>query len=257
MTQLNLPKGVHLNRAEYGLLIALLAMLVFGIVGPSMAQPSQYHDFADQRIWQRIPFATDVLTNLAFAFWGVAGLLGLIGLRINTSTKGLASLFFAGLVITAGASSWYHLQPADTGLAVDRLGMVFAFAGLLGLAAADRVSLRSGVVLSVAMLVLGALSVWVSVASGNVLAWLVLQFGGMLLILWLARLSPLPGALAVHWVSVMAIYAFAKVLELNDHAVFDFTAQWVSGHSLKHIVASCAAWPVISAIRQHKAAAKP
>jgi len=31
--------------------------------------------------------------------------------------------------------------------------------------------------------------------------------------------------------------------------VYDFTSQLISGHSLKHIVASFAAWPVVSALR--------
>jgi hypothetical protein len=85
-----------------------------------------------------------------------------------------------------------------------------------------------------------------------VLPWLVLQFGGMALILWLATRLPIPnakGALAIRWGVVILIYATAKVLELADHAVYDLTSQLISGHSLKHIVASCAAWPVVSALR--------
>jgi hypothetical protein len=33
------------------------------------------------------------------------------------------ALFFTGLLLTAAASSWYHWQPDDAGLAVDRCGM--------------------------------------------------------------------------------------------------------------------------------------
>ena len=46
----------------------------------------------------------------------------------------------------------------------------------------------------------------------------------------------------------MAVYGLAKLLELGDHDIYAWTSQAVSGHSLKHIVASLAAWPVISAL---------
>ena len=75
-----------------------------------------------------------------------------------------------------------------------------------------------------------------------------LQFGGMALVLWLACLSPASGALAVRWGQVILIYAVAKLLEQGDAWVFAASSEMVSGHSLKHLAASCAAWPVIAAI---------
>jgi divalent metal cation (Fe/Co/Zn/Cd) transporter len=59
----------------------------------------------------------------------------------------------------------------------------------------------------------------------------------------------LPGALAVRWGVVVGLYVLAKGLELADHAVFDLSGQLVAGHSLKHLVAACAAWPVIGALQ--------
>lgn len=50
-------------------------------------------------------------------------------------------------------------------------------------------------------------------------------------------------------VAVMAWYTLAKVLELGDHQVLAMTHGWVSGHTLKHIAAAMAAWPVISAVQ--------
>jgi mono/diheme cytochrome c family protein len=39
----------------------------------------------------------------------------------------------------------------------------------------------------------------------------------------------------------------AKLFEGADHAVFEATGQWVSGHSLKHLLAAGAALPVLAA----------
>lgn len=246
-----------LEKYELALLGAVLALLAISIVAPALAQSAQHHQFADQRAWGWIPFALDVLSNLPFLLWGVLG-LSLLARRsrsavygADATSDGLMGLFFAGLVITAFMSAFYHWQPDNAGLALDRLGMVVAFAGLMGLAAAGRVSARAGVLLALAVLLLGPVSVWVWSASGNVLPWAVLQFGGMLMVLCLALLQPLPGAPAISWGGVIVIYALAKCFEMSDEAVFAATAHLVSGHSLKHVVASFAAWPVVVALMTH------
>ena len=58
---------------EMGLLVACLALLALGVWGPSIAQPSHYHAFADQRALFGVPNMMDVLSNLAFAGFGLLG----------------------------------------------------------------------------------------------------------------------------------------------------------------------------------------
>ena len=241
-------------RRECTLLWAALLMVLLALAGPALMQPAHFHDFADQRAWFLVPHAMDVLSNLPFAAWGVAGLWVLaraVRLRaIDSVSAWLAALFFAGLMATAGVSAFYHWQPDDFGLVWDRAGMVLAFAGLLGLAAVQGVSPRAGIALAAAVLVLGLAAVQVWAASGNLLPWVVMQLGGMGLIVGWARLRPVQPApgLNIRWMLVIAFYALAKVLELGDHQVFELTGQLISGHSLKHVVASCAAWPLVLAV---------
>ena len=242
------------EKYEFALLGAVLALLAVALVAPAVAQSAQHHQFADRRAWAWLPFAADVLSNLPFLLWGGLGLTLLArqargAVRCaHAASHGLMGLFFAGLVATAFLSAFYHWRPDNAGLVFDRLGMVVAFAGLMGLAAAGRVSARAGELLALAVLLLGPLSIWVWSASGNVLPWAVLQFGGMALVLCLAGLKPLLGAPAIHWGWVIVIYALAKCFELADDAVFGATAHLISGHSLKHVVASFAAWPVVAAL---------
>lgn len=240
-----------LERSEIILASACGLLLLLATFGPSLAQPAHYHAFADQRSMWGVPCAGDVLSNLPFGAWGCAGLLALWRLpraALDAAQLRMSGLFFAGLLFTAAGSVWYHWSPQDAGLAVDRLGMVVAFAGLLGLAAAGRISARAGMFLAASLLLLGPLSVYVWASNANVLPWAVLQFGGLALLLWLARRVPLAGALAVHWWQVIALYAVAKCLEQGDHQVYELLGQLVSGHSLKHLVASLAAWPVWAAV---------
>jgi hypothetical protein len=47
---------------------------------------------------------------------------------------------------------------------------------------------------------------------------------------------------------VILAYAVAKLLEANDHGVYELAVQLVSGHTLKHLAAALAALPVLAAI---------
>ncbi len=250
-----------LKKQELALLLAVLFLVAVASFAPALAQPLHPHVYADARGWGFVPCAGDVLSNLPFAVWGAAG-LGLLAMGArprgadhadtDAAQTGLAALFFAGLLATAFASAFYHWQPDDNGLVVDRLGMTVAFAGLIGLAAAGRVSARAGVMLGLAVVAFGLVSIALWRATGNLLPWVVLQLGGVVLVLTMAWLRPLPGALAVRWAAVILIYALAKLFEVADAAVYAATSEFVSGHSLKHLVASFAAWPVLAGLVSHR-----
>ncbi len=246
-------------RAREALLLNSVALLI-GITWllQPLAQDPEFHHFADQRAWGPVTFAMDVLSNLPFALWGWVGLAALWRWwsTVQGAQRPMLILFFTGLVATAVGSSWYHLNPTDASLAIDRWGMSVAFAGLMGLAVATRVSERTGNWAGPASFVLGVISVWVWRQTGNLTPWAVYQFGGMALMLGLLWLPRLPGALPVNWLAVLVIYGVAKCFESADHWVFEATGG-LSGHSLKHLVASLAAWPVLSALRRHAAAARP
>lgn len=81
------------------------------------------------------------------------------------------------------------------------------------------------------------------------LPWAVVQLGGALVVLALAALHPRAKALSIHLGAVIGLYALAKLFEAADHAVFEATYGWVSGHTIKHLLASLAAWPVLSSLR--------
>ena len=168
---------------------------------------------------------------------------------IDKAQRGLAVLFFVGLMATAFCSSSYHLDPHDAGLCIDRVGMSLAFAGLLGLAAADRIGTRAGVALAALVAVAAPATALVAWLGGNMTPWAVLQGGGLVLLAALALRRPQPRALGFSIIGVIAFYAVAKALELADAPVFALTQQLISGHSAKHLVAALAGWPVVRALQ--------
>lgn len=250
------PQLAPLEGRERALLWLVVAFVLVACFGPNVPDPTAAAGagFADARGWRGLPFAMDVLSNLPFALFGIWGLWRLR--RFDTLHERLRSaaaldcawLFFAGLVFTAAGSVFYHLHPDALRLAADRAGMAIAFAGMLGLAVCERVSLRAGWPAACVAFLGGLAAVAVYHERGDVLPWAVVQFGGMALVLGLALLRPVPGAIGLRLGAVICFYAVAKLFELGDHWVFEATGQIVSGHTLKHLIAACAAWPVLQAV---------
>ena len=168
--------------------------------------------------------------------------------RVSRIPVGPCIVRQAGLLLTAAGSVFYHLQPDALRLAADRAGMAVAFAGLIGFAVCERVSQRAGWPAAWFVLAAGLLAVAVFHATGNVLPWAVLQFGGMLLVFVLALARPVPGAIGFKLGWVIFFYALAKLFELSDHALYEATHHVVSGHSVKHLTAALAALPVLQAL---------
>ena len=233
--------------------LCAVALLAPALPTPALALAG----FADGRHWHGLANAMDVLSNLPFALLGLWGLLRLRGLDdphapMRGNTLDCAWLFFAGLLATAVGSAFYHLQPDALRLAADRAGMAVAFAGLIGLAVCERVSQRAGWAAAWATLGAGLLAVAVCAETGNVLPWALLQFGGMALVLWLAWLSPARGAMGLRLGWVIGFYAVAKAFEMGDHAIYELSGEWLSGHTLKHLVAAGAAWPVLQMLGRQR-----
>ena len=215
------------------------------------------HPFVDARSWWGVPNTLDVLSNLPLVLAGSAGFWCLRGRTLVRSTSHALSVFFVGLILSGLGSATYHWAPDAGSLVIDRLGMAVAFAGVLALSVAERVGLRESRCFLPLVLALALVSAALPHLQGNVLPWAVVQFGGMGLVLWVAARPPVPGALGVSWVGLIALYAVAKLLELGDEAVFRATGEWVSGHSLKHVAAACAALPVLCSLRQHRLGDNP
>lgn len=237
------------GRLALGLLATGVAL---GLLLPAVHQPHHHHGFADQRGWLGLSCAADVLSNLVFAFMALWGAWAQTRAQPQDTTEaGLLRLLWCGLAATALGSAWYHLQPDDARLVADRLGMALAFAGLLGVWAWGRMSAAQARALALASGTWGVLSLAWWQATGNVLPWLLLQGAGLLAlglgeVAWPRQASALP----VRWGWVVVAYAVAKALELGDHAVWAWTSGWVSGHTLKHLVAGLAVVPVCVALWQ-------
>lgn len=240
-----------LTSKERALVGALFVLLVLAGGLPPLAQDPRYHQFVDTRALWGVPRAMDVLSNVGFLAGGLLGLWATCVHRLgylNAAMRHAGIVFFWGFVGTALGSEYYHLNPSDGGLAVDRYGLVVAFAGLLGLVAASRISERASYLLVTSGLVfgIGAVAFWQS--TGSLTPYALVQFGG--LALGLAMLCAPSHGPEPAWGWLVVAYVVAKVCEHWDAQVYALSYALVSGHTLKHVIAAAPAFVVAWGLRR-------
>src|SRR5262245_16250532 len=160
------------SRVRLAIGIGIAAAVVVLLFVPPIAQPQDYHRFADSRAWLDIPNFANVASNLPFAAAGIAGLVALAARRPRwDAVAGLFAAHFASLVLVAIGSSYYHWGPVDATLFWDRLSLSVVLMTALSIAIADRISVRAGVLACGPALIVGALSVVCWKISGDLRPW--------------------------------------------------------------------------------------
>ncbi len=229
---------------------ALLAFILFAIIAVFLfvapyPQPQNYHQFADDRVLLGIPNFWNVVTNALFL---VPGFAGLWILESRKHPGVLAALFpayhilFAGVLLTAFGSAWFHLAPDNDTLFWDRLPMTIAFMSLLAIIVGEHVSTRLGRNMLWPLLAIGAISViyWdysEAQNAGDLRLYGLVQFLPMLIIpaILLGYESVFDRTRFI-WI-LFLLYALAKVFELLDGPLYDL-GEIISGHSIKHLCAA-------------------
>ncbi|MDQ1922045.1 hypothetical protein [Massilia pseudoviolaceinigra] len=221
-------------RPNIALYLAAFLAAAMLLAGPIL-QPAGYHAFADERSLSGLANAADVLSNLGFLIIGLYGLL-----RVRP-TRLAHTMFFAAILLTAFGSSWYHLAPDDTRLIWDRLPIALACVSLLAAALQDAFPARFAPLPTLAALcALGVASVFWWSATGNLGPYLLLQLAPLVLIPVLQWQTGAPHVQRRAFGAAIGLYVLAKLSELADGAILS-AIHAVSGHTLKHLLATLAA----------------
>lgn len=256
-TATNQPSSVsargHLRSAARSLPTAIVFIVVAAMLGHGViVQPAGYHDFADHSVLAGFPHAADVFSNIGFALvamWGVFRLAACWNRPELRAGQAGYKLFLAGLFLTAFGSAYYHLAPDDFRLVWDRLPIALACAGLLAAVRAETVARFDPRKEAFAFGLLAIVSVgWWHLTNGegqgDLRPYLLLQLLPIALIplwQWLYRSDIRDRRL---FGAALAIYVIAKLAELNDHA-FLLANGLISGHTLKHLLATLAAGLIV------------
>ena len=130
---------------------------------PPIAQYQSYHACADDRTLLGISNFWNVISNLPFLIVGLWGLVYVARHRDAVCAPGLWPVyvvFFAGVVLVAPGSGYYHLEPTNESLVWDRLSIAIGFAGLLAVVIGEFISVHVARRVLLPLLVVSAGSVW-------------------------------------------------------------------------------------------------
>lgn len=233
------------TRPNLALWLAGIVILAMAVYGP-IAQLHNYHAFADQRTLFGVPRVGDVLSNLGFLLVALAGALKMWRARQSDPAQ---ALFFAALALTAAGSTWYHLAPDDARLVWDRLPIALACAALLAWALRD--AYPSMLLALPVLAAFGALSVWWWSATGDLRPYLLIQLAPLVLIPLLQWQSSAPFGKRAAFILAIILYVLAKLCEVADHSLFKAVGA-VSGHTVKHVLATLAALVLIRQFEQRQ-----
>ena len=237
-----------------------LVVIIAAILAPRIAQPLAYHNFADRRAWLGIANFGDVVSNAGFAIVGLWGLTILLRKPsrvqfVDSRERWPYLIVFAGMVLTAVGSSYYHLAPDNDRLVWDRLPMTIVFMALVAAMIIERISVAMGLALLPLLLVVGITSVveWhTSEINGasDLRFYAALQAYAVLLLLAILLLAPRytrSSDLAI----VVGFYVLAKITEAVDRPIFAF-GHMVSGHTSKHLAAAAAGLWILRMLQKRR-----
>lgn len=241
------------------LIVALGALAAFILLLlPPIPQDALYHEFVDRRAVLGVPNLFDAVSSLALAAAGAIGLLFLRRARLSPNgpltepwERTAFAVLFIGAVFTAAGSLYYHLAPDDARLFWDRLPMSVLFMAFLSITLGERIGMRVGRLLFVPLVSLGIASVVWWRMAGDLRAYILVQFYPMLALPLLLLLFPPRYTRAADLFAAMGCYGLAKVFEMLDAPIFEFTGV-VSGHTLKHLAAGLAIWFIARSLERRR-----
>jgi hypothetical protein len=240
-----------MSKSEISFLTGLIILILLAIFLPSIEQNQNYHNFADQRVLFGVNNAFDTLSNLAFIMVGALGLVNFYNnqyIKISNSFSVILNLFFISIILTGLGSSFYHLSPNDFTLVFDRLAMSLVFASILAMLAYLKISSRFGLHTLAELLILAPLTVLIWKFNGNLTPYVVLQFGGIILVI-LTLLLTKTRMQGPCFTSLIILYGAAKLVEFYDEKIFNLSQNLISGHTLKHLIAALAVIIFVSPLK--------
>lgn len=230
--------------------LLFLVLVAAASLAPPIPQPIEYHRFADQTTCLGVPHCYDSLSNLLFMLAGAAGLAFLAsgaGRRAFIDRREMLPyvVFFLATVLVGFGSGYYHLAPDNDRLVWDRAAIAVALMAWFAAIVGERVSLAWGLRLLPLLVIAGLASTvywgWSeSLGRGDLRPYLVMELVPILfvpLLLWLYQPRYSGDR---HIVIVLCLYPLALACDFLDRPIADMLG-FVSGHTLKHVVAAVAA----------------
>ncbi len=225
--------------------IAILAILYI----KPIVQDENYHNFSDNNSILGISNFWNVISNAPFI---LVGIIGLLKARSEKKTQRVKFFFFSIILVGFG-SGYYHYFPSSTTLIWDRLPMTLAFMTLFSVVLSEFVSDKLGRNLLIPLLIFGISTIlfWEFGANHDLRPYVFVQFYPMLAIPIILLFFTNKNSNKTGYWLLLLCYVLAKITEYLDVPIFE-KIHWISGHSLKHILAALGIYAFTFTLRNQK-----
>jgi hypothetical protein len=235
------------------LIIFTACCIVTAFCFKPISQDSAYHHFADQRSIFGVSNFYNVITNLPFLIIGVIGFIYFLKLDQNRFSSIAHLTLFIGVIGIGIGSAWYHYRPTNDALVWDRIPMTVTFMSYFSIILSRYVNFKVGRLLLFPLLIVGVFSVFYwhlteQYGSGDLRLYALVQFYPMLCIPLILVIYPASKSVRIKIVSVILVYVIAKLAEHGDEVIYNFH-HILSGHSLKHLLASASIWLIVLTLK--------
>jgi hypothetical protein len=137
-------------------------------------------------------------------------------------------------------SGYYHYQPNDDSLVWDRLPMTLAFMGLFAALMSEHLGAQYERPVLIPALIIGVASVFWWRYTDDLRVYIWVQLAPLLAIPFVLAMFAGRYTHRLYLLYGLGFYALAKVVEYYDRETYALTSLFVSGHSLKHLLAATA-----------------
>jgi hypothetical protein len=180
--------------------------------------------------------------------------------KLDSRERWPYAVMFAGLVLTAVGSAYYHLAPNNDRLVWDRIPIMMVVMALLAAVIGERTTVNAGLWLLPFLQAIGVGSVllWRSSEArghGDLRLCAAIQVYAIVLLLLMLLVRP-RYTRSSDFAVVVGFYVLAKIFEESDRQVFAL-GHIVSGHTLKHVAAAAASYFVLRMLRKRDLVSRP
>ena len=236
---------------EAALIAICIAMLAGFMMREPIAQDPAYHDFADHRELFGIPNLQDVASNLAFLVIGIAGIVLWTRRRAEGIAISWLVMFIAVSLVFLG-SGYYHWAPHNDSLLWDRLPMTVGFMALFAGLISEHVGGRVERFLLAPALIVGVSSALWWHFTDDLRFYFWVQYTPLVCISFVLAVFPARYTHRSDLLCGLGLYILAEFAEAWDRAIFEATANLVSGHTLKHLLAAGAVFSILCMLYRRK-----
>lgn len=232
-------------------LILFISAVLFIVVRP-IEQDKRYHNFASdgkQLSGCCVSNWKNVMSNIPFLIGNVMGIMilefGDPVFQIEWEKDAWKIIFMSFMLVGFG-SAYYHWKPNDNRLVWDRVPMTIGFMSFFSLTSQERIGnyfrtnfdLEIGKTIIIPMIVIGILDTVYSHIHNDLRGYILV---GVILPTIITPMTIIYFDVGYtenqHQLYTCLWYLLAKLCEEYDKVIWKFSSQWISGHTLKHLVA--------------------